>query len=184
MTTTTATPHHVHPHSSELRRFVLAVRMWALAGGRALEPSAIEAVVGAAARPLTTPSVWTTDDVEQLVWVDVLLWCDAAGRARPVGLGEALWWVLGHLADRGLIADGSDPLAALQMSVCEHTALGPDGRPLVLRRRTRRAPRADRPAVSSRHPSTMPHPAGQPVIACAKVHDHDEPLAEVLPWRP
>ncbi len=177
-TIATGTPTTVE--SAELRRFVLALRIWALARGRSVEPDAVEAIVGAAGRPLSSPSMWTGSDVEALIWVDVLLWCEATGRARPVALGEALWAYFGFLGEGGLLAEGSETPVVLQQLVCAHCALGVNGRP----RSARRQRRPPTEPLGAPAPEPAGRTAGQGASGRAKVHDQIESWAEVLPWRP
>ncbi len=177
-TTATGTLAPVEP--AELRRFVLALRTWALARGRSVEPDAVKAIVGAAARPLSSPSVWTSSDVEGLIWLEVLLWCEATDRARPAGLGEALWSFFGFLAACGLLAEGSDKVVVLQQLVCAHCALGVNGRARPPRRQRR--PTVDPDGGAG--PASVRGGAGQGAGPQAKVQEHIEPWAEVLPWRP
>jgi hypothetical protein len=138
MTTAAPTPRTIAPRP--VRHHVRAVREWALARGRGVCPDALTAIVLAGQRPLDGPSVWRTDDVVQLIWIDVYAWCEQEEVPLPRALAETLWVYLAWLDAHGLLAAGSDPLALLLASLAAHTGLTQAGRPRVRTRRDRPSP--------------------------------------------
>jgi hypothetical protein len=170
--TTTAVPTSRTIASRPVRHHVRAVREWSLAHGRGVCADSLAAIVEAADRPLDQPSVWRSDDVASLVWIEVYTWCEQADVPLPGHLPETLWVYLAWLAAHALLAPGSDPLVALHATLAAHTGLTRAGRPRVRPHRARPG-RGDAAGRS-----------GQVRPAWGTVAADPEPSAEVLPWRP
>jgi len=58
--------------------------------------------------------LFTEDIVWQLLWVDVVSWCNGRNVPVPDQVAETLWFLVTHLDASDQLVPGSDPLAFLQ----------------------------------------------------------------------
>ena len=131
------------PADARLR--VSAARRWAIGHGRTLSTPALAAIVGAKLDRSEPFDVWTADVVSELLWTDIVTWCQGRGAACPQRVAETLWTYLTFLADEAAMAPGSDALAQLRAPLLAVGGLNRDGRQRV---NGRRAP-AERPRQSA-----------------------------------
>lgn len=112
-------------HTDRIR----AVARWSLARGRPVPVEHVALIIGAKLRwqdddPLDH---WTRAGVDQHLRGDVFNWCSEERVQVPKHLPESLWTYLHFLAEQGLFAPGSDPLARLLEPLRGYGGLGPDG---------------------------------------------------------
>lgn len=112
-------------HSERIR----AVARWSLARGRPVPVEHVALVIGAKLRwqgdvPLDH---WTAAGVDHHLRCDVCNWCREERVPVPEQFPESLWTYLHFLAEQGLLAPGSDPLARLLEPLRCSAGLGPDG---------------------------------------------------------
>src|SRR4051794_16868649 len=82
-----------HPRD-RLRSPAPAVQTWALAHGRPADPASLAVICHVKAGRDRHPvefDRWIAEDVEEMVWVDVVQWCHRLGSEVPQGMAEALW---------------------------------------------------------------------------------------------
>ena len=112
-------------HTERIR----AVARWSLARGRPVPVEHVALIIGAKLRwqdddPLDH---WTRTGVDHHLRCDVFTWCSEERVHVPEHLPESLWTYLHFLAEQGLLAPGSDPLARLLEPLRGYGGLGPDG---------------------------------------------------------
>ncbi|MDH3753679.1 MAG: hypothetical protein OEU32_07385 [Acidimicrobiia bacterium] len=86
---------------------------WTLAEGRSLGPDAATAVLGVLGER-GGPGIAITDDlITELVWVDVLGWCNAHRVDAPTRLATTMHTIVDHLDARAALGPGSDSVGEL-----------------------------------------------------------------------
>lgn len=134
---------HAVPVPTAVRTHRRSVARWAISNGRSAHRDALAAIVATRAATLSdpagvcSPTVWTSEEIEELLWVGVADWCEAAGvdPIDPVDIAATLDTYLRHLSARRLIAVGSDPLASLRRAVVDHGRPRSTSHPTLSRRR-------------------------------------------------
>ena len=112
-------------HADRIR----AVARWSLARGRPVPVEHVALIIGAKLRwqdddPL---DLWTSYGVYHHLRCDVCNWCSEERVHVPEHIPESLWTYLHFLAEQGLLAPGSEPLARLLEPLRAYGGLGPDG---------------------------------------------------------
>lgn len=109
--TATALPHvrTVTTLPADLRQLRRDALEWALAHGRRVNADALTLVIAArlAAGGPDGALRWTAEDVESMVWIDALSWCDQHGAAPPPCLADSLATWIEFLLARELAAGGA-----------------------------------------------------------------------------
>ncbi len=125
MSTSTAVPTrraHAVPMHAPLRRHRSDVARWALAHGHPIERDALAAIVAVRADPVTgrLDHRWDVDEVEQVMWAAVPMWCAAHHIDLPADLATTLGTYLRYLSAHRSLAPGSDAILVLRRSVADH----------------------------------------------------------------
>ena len=92
------------------RRLVLA---HALASGTPLHPDAATVAVAAKRWRPEPFGYFDEETVAELLWVDMLAWCEAINTELPLDAGGALWHLISVLDSEGWIASHSAPVKRL-----------------------------------------------------------------------
>ena len=96
--------------------------------GTPVRPDTVSVVLAAKADRFLEPvEVWLEETVRELLWVDVLAWCEHHDLELPLDVPEALWAVLRVLEADGLLGGDSDRIDTLRRPLLEFGGLGRDG---------------------------------------------------------
>jgi len=125
MSTSTVAPNrraHAVPIQRTLRHHRSEVARWALANGHPIERDALAVVVAVRADPGTgtIDQRWDVDEVEQVMWAAVPMWCAAHHIDSPADVGTTLGTYLRYLSAHRRLAAGSDGILALRRAVADH----------------------------------------------------------------
>src|SRR3954449_13059903 len=113
---------------ADARGRVSAARRWAIAHGRTLSTPALAAILGAKTSRSEPIDRWTADTVCELLWTDIITWCQSRDAGCPERVAETLWTYLSFLADEDALASGSDVLPQLRAPLMAVGGLNRDGR--------------------------------------------------------
>jgi hypothetical protein len=133
--------HGIHQSTNDrFRTRARAVQAWALAHGRPADAACLAVICHVKAGRDRHPvefDRWIAEDVEEMVWVDVVQWCARLGSPVPEGLAEALWTYIEFLDAEALLLPGSDDLDDLRSPLLAYTDVAITGRrrPGRIRRR-------------------------------------------------
>mgnify|MGYP001813167840 CR=1 FL=1 len=116
--------HALDADDRALRRRVLA---HSLQEGRPLSADAVTAVLAAKAWRDELPELYTEATVRELLWVDILVWCEAHELELPLDAPEALWSLLVVLHADGALHPRSDSLEVLRRPLLDCGGLTPTG---------------------------------------------------------
>lgn len=120
---TTSPPRRAHsvPLPPTVRQHRSHVARWALAHGHRLERDALAALVAVRATASGTIDLrWTAQDVGQVMWSAVPLWCSTHQVRHPTDVATTLATYLRYLSAHRLLARGSAPIADLRRAVADH----------------------------------------------------------------
>lgn len=113
---------HAVPMQTTLRRHRSDVARWALANGHPVERDALAAVVAVRADPITgsIDQRWDIEEIEQVMWAVVPMWCAAHRIDAPADLATTLGTYLRYLSAHRRLAAGSDGILTLRRAVADH----------------------------------------------------------------
>jgi hypothetical protein len=169
----TARNAHVAPPADGFARRIRQVRTWALAHGEIASRDALQVICEVKAARRAPFDRWRLVDVDELVWHELMSWCQHQDMPLPTQLAETLWTYLGFLWDAGVADPASHQVEALRAPLIAYGGLGSDGRPRSDQRRR----------TSS--PSRTPHrPEPQPVPPSSSPDERRGGLAPIIPLRP
>lgn len=141
MSSSTVRAHSVPVPTAVLRHRRQVVR-WALATGRRVNRDALAALVGSRADDLAepsavgTPTVWTADDIGELLWGGIEAWCTEEYADAPGAddVSTTLDSYLRYLSSNRLLAPGSDPVATLRRAITDYGGRRSESHPAVRHR--------------------------------------------------
>jgi hypothetical protein len=129
-----------------LRRIRVEVLLWAFHEGRAVDATALTAILGAKHDREDEPFArWSRHTVRELLWVDVGRWCEQRGSTAPASTAITLWTLLDHLEATDGFGPGSDRLALLREPLIDSGGVDPRAaRPRAARPRAKATARSSR----------------------------------------
>ena len=93
----------------------LEVLLWAFHRGQPVDAEALSCILLAKDSHRDDPfAVWTAESVRRLLWIDIVVLCEALERRPPEHVAPTMWTLLDFLDATACFADGSDPLELLR----------------------------------------------------------------------
>src|SRR5215467_9315979 len=105
---------HVAPVADGLAGRIRAVRTWALAHGEIASREALQVICEVKAARRGPFDRWRLVDVDELVWHELVTWCQHEEMPLPAQLAETLWTYLGFLWAAGVADPASHTVDALR----------------------------------------------------------------------